>query len=220
MMQPMMNKGDVRIIEKTLKQLSEKKDPLRLLEWGSGGSTIYFTRFLEKYDIPYTWVSLEYNREWYERIKNTLTENKNIELHLFDSGNTRLKQLDDVMDEYVSFPRSLGEDFDFILVDGRKRRRCLLEAQKMLAPGGFVFLHDAQRRYYHSAFRTYPDRAFMSMFLWRGSNSRGKLQNVFRTLFWRILYFTTMGPYHFVKRALLPLRKKLAKARAKNSNLG
>lgn len=136
-----------------------------VLEWGSGGSTVYFTRFLQSKGISYTWISVEYNKVWYEKISNMLKDDKNVSIALFDVGNTNVKQPDIPMDEYVAYPSTLGGKYDVILVDGRKRRRCLLEASKILKPGGVVLLHDARRTYYHSAFSAYPDSQII---LWTG----------------------------------------------------
>jgi len=138
---------------------------LDVLEWGSGGSTVYFTQFLKNKGISYTWTSIEYNKVWYERISDRVKDDKNISLALFDVGNTELKQRNAPMDEYVAYPATLEKKYDVIFVDGRKRRRCLLEATALLKPSGVVLLHDARRTYYHSAFSAYPDSR---MLLWTG----------------------------------------------------
>ncbi len=224
-MEPLMNKSEIHIIERTLEELVAGKDKLRVLEWGSGGSTLHFTRFMQNHNIDYEWVSLEYNKNWYKKVKDAVAHDSNIEIVLFDVGNDRLKQRDIPMDEYVVYPRTLGKKFDMVLVDGRKRRRCVLEAKHILAPGGVVFLHDAQRPYYHPAFSEFPDRRFASLFLWRGKNEipciGNRVRNIFSTFFFRTLYFIFIAPPQWVKRKLLPWRKRRAKAKAiaKNSGL-
>ena len=144
-----------------------------VLEWGSGGSTVYFTQFLKNKGIAYTWTSIEYSKVWYEKISSILKDDKNVSIVLFDVGNTNVKQPDIPMNEYVVYPSTIGKKYDVILVDGRKRRRCLLETSKMLKPGGVVLLHDARRTYYHSAFSAYPDSR---MILWTGL-WQGKMEN-------------------------------------------
>jgi len=149
--------------------LSSYHDQVDVLEWGSGGSTVYFTDFLKKENINYTWTSLEYNRVWYDKISRLTASDKDIDLILFDVGNTELKQRNTSMDEYVSYPSTLGKKYDVIFVDGRKRRRCLLEAKSLLKSGGTVILHDARRTYYHCAFSSYPDRrVLLRTGLWQG----------------------------------------------------
>jgi hypothetical protein len=77
----------------------------------------------------------------------------------------RLKNLDD----YVNLPASLGLRFHAVIVDGRKRRRCLLEAASLLEPGGVALLHDAQRPYYHSAFESFRSGRRIGDELWIGA---------------------------------------------------
>lgn len=165
-MKPQMSKDEIKIIEKILLSFSPKVD---VLEWGSGGSTVYFTEFLKQEGVSYTWDSIEYNRNWYEKIFNLVKDDKNITITLFDVGNNELKQPNINMDEYVSYPATLNKKYDFIFVDGRKRRRCVLEAKKMLKPDGIVILHDGRRTYYHPAFSAFPDRRILlKTGLWQG----------------------------------------------------
>jgi len=169
-MKPQMSREEVLVIEKAL---SSKGPFIDVLEWGSGGSTVYFTQFLASKNISYTWTSIEYNKVWYGRVLEEVRVDKNVNLILFDVGNTELKQRSLPMNEYVSYPSTLEKKYDVIFVDGRKRRRCLLEAYKLLKSGGLVFLHDARRTYYHCAFSFYPDRRIL---LWTGL-WQGKLED-------------------------------------------
>lgn len=169
-MKPLMFDGEIRALERALLSLSGR--PLRILEWGSGGSTVYFTQFLREHSIPYEWTSIEYNKSWFERVSGEVATDPNTKLVLFDSGNNNVLQPDNTMDEYVHYPKTLKMKFDFILVDGRKRRRCLLIAKEIVSPHGFVFLHDAQRAYYHSAFEEYPRGRFVAGRLWMGLISK------------------------------------------------
>ena len=165
-MKPWMTATDISLIEKLLLDLN--KANLNILEWGSGGSTKYFTGFLTSKGIDYNWLSLEYNGAWCEKIAAFHIPNTTIVL--FDVGNTNLKQRYTNMDDYIRYPMNLDKKFDFILVDGRKRRRCLLNASKLLNAGGVVVLHDAERTYYHSAFSSYKTSKFLSNTLWMGQN--------------------------------------------------
>ena len=167
----MMRKHQLEIIEGELLALNQSR--LDILEWGSGGSTIHFTGFLLKNGIDYNWISIEHNKEWYNSVSDELRDDKNLKVYLLDEVQNSTVSVRNVdMDDYVSFPASLGRRFDFILVDGRKRRRCLLEAAKLLKPHGIVILHDAQRSYYHCGLNHFPDSRFMDMELWRGSHTK------------------------------------------------
>jgi len=171
-MRPWMKDSEVRSLEKVLLGLGKKHGQLKILEWGSGGSTVHFTDFLKRHGISYEWLSLEYNKKWHDEIHGLKSADPDTKIVLFDAGNTELKQRRTNMDDYVAYPKTLGVKYDFILVDGRKRRRCLSEAQKLLLPGGVVVLHDAERKYYHCAFLRFPYSRFLRTSLWVGKISR------------------------------------------------
>jgi SAM-dependent methyltransferase len=166
-LKPDMRAEEVEVLERALLAIAAPLSrPLDVLEWGAGGSTQYFTEFLSARGVAHTWFSLEYNREWYAKVKAAV--GPTVELALFDVGNLQQAQRETPMDEYVAYPSTLGRTFDFILVDGRKRRRCLLEALHLLNPGGRVYLHDAHRKYYHCATAVYPRGEFVLPRLWEG----------------------------------------------------
>lgn len=169
-MQPMMSPRQVRILEDALRDL--RRSPMRVLEWGSGASTSHFPAFLERLGVAYSWLSLEHDREWFETVSRNVAGNPNVRVVLIESpAGMNPKSRECPMNDYVSFASTAGERYDFILVDGRKRRRCLLEAHRLLSPGGVVFLHDARRKYYHCAFPAFTDSRFVHKHLWRGTNA-------------------------------------------------
>jgi len=190
-MKPLMQKKEIKIIEKQLFLLGKQNGKIDILEWGSGGSTVYFSKFLEDNNIEYTWTSIEYNRNWYGKVFDLIKECKNTQVVLFDVGNDNLRQRNIEMNEYVDYPKTLNKRFDFILVDGRKRRRCLVEAKDLLSINGVVYLHDAQRKYYHCVLKNYPNSLFVGPFLWRGKNEP---VNSFRKIYNKIMGFI-WGPF-------------------------
>lgn len=197
-----MSKREVRYIERLLLGFSKRK--IRILEWGSGGSTIYFPHFLSTQDIEYEWTSLEYNRRWYEKVKSDSASNSHVSVELFDVRNNHLYQRNTDMDKYVIYPSTLGKVFDLVLIDGRKRRRCILEARKMLTENGVVFLHDAQRSYYHCAFEHFPDRCFVGPTMWRGKmtnpSAGKKLLNCVMSFYYRVVFVLFIAPVYKAKR--------------------
>jgi hypothetical protein len=100
---------------------------------------------------------------------------RSVEFVVFDKG--RLKPMlrsgkaDRLveMDAYVELPARQGRRFDVVLVDGRKRRRCLLEARAVLDDAGVALLHDAWRPYYHCAFDAYRAQRRIGDILWIGT---------------------------------------------------
>lgn len=183
-MKPQMLPAEISKMEEILFTYAPHVD---VLEWGSGGSTVYFPEFLRRCGISYSWVSVEYNKGWYEKIAEVTQGDPDISVVLFDVGNNDLRQRHVPMNEYVAYPGTLGKKFDVIFVDGRKRRRCLIEAAKLLKSGGRVILHDARRTYYHCAFSKYPDsRMLLWSGLWQGRlEDPGWLKKTFNTfIYW------------------------------------
>lgn len=168
------------------------KPALDILEWGCGGSTVFFPRFLSECGIDFTWTSIEHNREWFNRVTEALNGDNRVMVHLVEYSGDQESLLGIDMNDYVDLPARLDRRYDLILVDGRKRRRCLFEASKLLKPGGVVFLHDAHRKYYHEGFSPYPDRHFLDYNLWRGSlralNLKTGLDNFLNIFGYRYLY--------------------------------
>ena len=53
----------------TIKAEEYIKDKNKVLEWGSGTSTLYFSKIVKQF------VSIEHNMEWYKRISSQITDN-------------------------------------------------------------------------------------------------------------------------------------------------
>jgi len=202
----LMSVKDADLVETTLLNSARKLDrPLRILEWGSGKSTLYYTDMLSQNHVPFEWVSLEYDRLYFQeylapRLQNTvknpvevlfsdagkvtpyttLNNDSNptslLQLVVFDYGllkpSRRKEDREIMIDDYVIYPSTLQKTFDVIIVDGRKRSRCLIEAAQIAKDQTIVFCHDAHRQYYHSAFNHYPYHRLVGDWLWVGSHSK------------------------------------------------
>jgi len=121
-----------------MNRIFEGAKPKTVLEWGSGGSTIYFPKrfpFIER------WVSIEHNPKWYNWVKENICSK--VELRL--RGDL----------DYYSEPVRLEEKFDMIFIDGKYRRMCLVGGKHLLTSKGFVLLHDSGRKLYMTAYRCY-----------------------------------------------------------------
>lgn len=167
---PWMSYEEIEVIKGLLTYLK----PRSCLEWGAGYSTIYFPKFLKGGS---GWISVEHEKEWAGRIESM---NKNRSVRIFFVKPNHFPWTDEYSDgaysdleNYIDFPS--GDKFDFILVDGRARRSCLEKACKILSDDGIVVLHDAERRYYQDALKSYRYQAVLSGYgktgseLWVGS---------------------------------------------------
>jgi hypothetical protein len=115
------------------------------LEWGSGGSTIWFARHCRKL------LSIEHAPAWFEFVSTKLQE------RLLNHVDFRLVPLDHpaslpTVPAYEKLPRYVAEIsgfpdgyFDFCLVDGHYRQACIRAALPKLRPGGLLIVDDSQQ---------------------------------------------------------------------------
>lgn len=161
-----VSERDIDLIKETIGNIAYP-GTIDCLEWGSGGSTIVFPQYLKKRWQRFRWQAIEHDPVWRQRVADEA-----MSLQLFEVGVLLVRCDGDPhlapMDDYVSYPFRLGRRFRFVFVDGRKRRRCLITASKLLDVGGVVVLHDAEREYYHSAFDHFTRHERIGDKLWRG----------------------------------------------------
>jgi len=178
---------------------------LRVLEWGAGLSTLSFSAILSEAGIPFHWLALEYDRGFCDSsIAPALLSRPGGMLRYVEDdqpvsgppgtgtgktevvcwnraalrpflGEEHLADRSADLDAYVDYPGSAGTEFDVVLVDGRKRRRCLLTALDLAGEHTAVLLHDSSRAYYHPAMREYPASRFIGDELWIGAASETTL---------------------------------------------
>lgn len=159
---PTMWLKEIRFIEKLLLEQAKKDKPLQILEWGSGRSTTYFSNFLRERGVPFQWHAIENFVPWYDVVQKMIQENDLLATttcHLKSPTHAERKALQERMDmsDFIHFPETLNQKFDFILVDARKRRECMQLAAKLVSPQGVVVLHDAERLEGDSVFQLYKE---------------------------------------------------------------
>jgi predicted O-methyltransferase YrrM len=139
--------------EDLLRDLLTALRPRRCLEWGGGLSTVQFPALLP---ADATWTAIEHDAGWARTLAGMVTR-----------PGTTVRQVppDDLAfvgdGDAVSFARYLeaadaGAPYDFIFIDGRARAAALTRAHGLLAPGGVVVLHDANRDAYLGPATRYP----------------------------------------------------------------
>lgn len=102
----------------------------RVLEFGSGMSTIWYSRHAGHV------YSVEDSHEWFVKIEHAIKE-KNI------SNVTYKFALE--TSEYTSFMADDMEGFDLVVVDGTFRSDCVRSAVKLLKSGGFLYLDNSDK---------------------------------------------------------------------------
>jgi len=131
---PWMAEAEIEIVDSIFRALR----PRRVLEWGAGGSTLYFP---QRYGFVESWIAVEHDAAFAEAVLARA------------AGKVEVLQLDEP--GYWKQPRRLGK-FDLIIVDGMYRVECLKVARGILEEGGVVILHDSGRSAYNEAWKLWP----------------------------------------------------------------
>jgi len=137
------------------------KPGMRVFEYGSGGSTLFWLAH------GATVVSIEHDPEWYNRVRERIAGAVGIDYRLVlpeahaglaphnDPGDPEAYLSDDIrysgkhFRTYVSQISTFADGyFDIVLVDGRARTSCMVEAAPKVRPGGMLVLDNADREYY------------------------------------------------------------------------
>ena len=113
------------------------KPDMRILEFGCGGSTIWFKEKCKSV------ISIEHDWRYYKETKARLK----------DHSGLRILQLPyyGVMNTFID------NYFDAIIVDGRNRKRCIYHSIPKVKPGGIIMLDNSERPYYHSVYEHLKD---------------------------------------------------------------
>ncbi|MBR8742291.1 hypothetical protein [Nocardiopsis sp. MG754419] len=199
-----MSRGDGELLLAVLEFAARGQGHVRVLEWGSGQSTLEFTRLLRERGLTHDWTALEYDRTFFdEQVLPALRDRPGSEVRYPDDdavltvpgaggpsritgvcwNRTRLRPAEhradrDVdLDAYVDYPVG-REPYDVVFVDGRMRRRCLLTVAELLGPSTIVVLHDAWHEYYHCALKSYPVGRFCGDEMWIGARAEAVLPPV------------------------------------------
>ncbi len=122
---------------------------MQILEYGSGNSTIYFSRKTAFVD------ALEHNPEWYEYISAKV--NMNSKIQLIPAADIK---------NYAAFPASLGKKYDIVLVDAIDRNECMFQSVNLLTTDGVVILDDSERPEYLMGISFLKNNGFRKIDFW------------------------------------------------------
>lgn len=118
-----------------------------MLEWGAGGSTLFFSRHVRDY------YSVEHDPEWHASVRAQVESAglDNVHLSLVPPDEPLAgvpnyartpEQREAQFQTYIHYPEHLDVAFDRVLVDGRSRPECALAILPRLASDAIVFIHD------------------------------------------------------------------------------
>lgn len=102
---------------------------LSLFEYGSGYSTLWFSQLFQKV------VSVEYDKNWHEKIKQKIPNNVTLKFQEHDIDGKYCRTVANAI-------------YDIIIVDGRDRVNCLKQSLFSVSKEGIIILDDSERPYY------------------------------------------------------------------------
>lgn len=141
------------------------------LEYGSGVSTLFLASRLKKLH------SIEHYKHWYNKVDKLLRENNlhNVDLELIPPKQVKEIPANPTKEEqkeikyghtyfdYQKYSSRINEFpdnyFDFVLIDGRDRVRCLINALPKVKEDGLILLDQSERPHYkeiHETLAIYP----------------------------------------------------------------
>lgn len=144
-----MMSNEVSYMETLISELPENG---KMVEWGSGGSTVHWLDLLKENQKR---ISIEHNKEWYEKIHKEIHHKNNVEYIFVDvSNNLHNHGYGDIGEEntfnvkkYI-YPTDEIYDADIFFIDGIVRGACLstilLNRRKK---DSTILIHDYKLRY-------------------------------------------------------------------------
>lgn len=99
-----------------------------VFEWGCGGSTVYFSEYVQLYR------SVEHNLGWYNNIKTLTSTKTNVNI-IYKNNNKEYT-------DYINAIELFTDKYNIIIIDGRERVRCSIKARQYLDKDGLLFVHD------------------------------------------------------------------------------
>lgn len=139
--------------EDLLRDLLAARQPRRCLEWGGGLSTVQFPALLAP---DASWTAIEHDAGWARTLGGLVTRPGTTVRHVPPDDPAFVGDGDAVAFASYLAAADAGGPYDFVFVDGRARAACVTRARALLAPGGIVVLHDANRDAYLGATAAYP----------------------------------------------------------------
>ena len=140
-------------------------DKMNILEFGSGYSTLYYSRQVK------TVYSIEHDKKWFENFKIDFPQNVKFFLKKFDFELIELIE------------KEIHVKFDIILVDGIERNYYLMNSLSFLKKSGVIILDDSEREDYCEGVNYLINKGFKKIDFW--GISPGYFSNKCTSIFYR-----------------------------------
>jgi len=116
------------------------------LEWGTGNTTLAIIEWRDSLAVD-NFFSIDHNATYLDELVRQLPQWSGFHPLCADLSGPLLNDRDPELN-YSTLPLSLGLQFDFIFIDGRRRLECAFIAAQMCHEASVVVLHDYRRRRY------------------------------------------------------------------------
>ena len=125
-------------IDRILDSLGEDKV---MLEWGSGGSTLFFSNYVKKL------YSIEHAESFYYKVKEDLQDANIQNVELVHVPPVEVCSMKKRWDDYCNYVKEIDEKIDCVFIDGAARNRCAdsLIEQDILHDDSVIFFHDCKK---------------------------------------------------------------------------
>lgn len=157
---PWMNYDVIRFLEDRLDK------NMSLFEYGSGYSTSFYANLVANV------VSVEFDEYWRDRIQPLMPQNVDL---IFQEA--------DVDGDYCRTIRRSGRGFDVVIVDGKDRVNCIVQAADTVSERGVIILDDSHRDRYRRGYEFLESLGFRHI-EFEGLKPTG-IANFRTTLFYR-----------------------------------
>lgn len=137
---PWMNYSVIHFLETRL------RNDLTLFEYGSGYSTLFFGQRVAEV------TAVEHDSTWQQAISPQTPANARV-----------LYQALDYDGDYCRAVAQSGQKYDLVVVDGRDRVRCTIQACDCLSPQGVILLDDSDRFKYQAGIQYLRERGFRQL---------------------------------------------------------
>lgn len=155
--QPWMSKQEINLILSFL-----NKDDI-MLEYGCGGSTLFFPNYVKEY------YSIESDESWANSVREVMPKNAKMSyvpvIKPNDPDQKNIRRWDQLYTtktyhaykEYIETGSKTGKVFSKILIDGRARPQCARYMYDFIDSDCIIFMHDwhPSRAYYRSVLEKY-----------------------------------------------------------------
>ena len=120
-----------------------------IFEYGSGNSTLWYAKKVSSV------TSVEHDKKWFEKIKNSMPQNVNLNYQELVYG-----------ERYSAFSTKIEKKFDIVIVDGRDRVNCVKNAIDSIKENGIIILDDSERMAYSEGVNFLLNNNFSKLDFW------------------------------------------------------